>query len=295
MKRIRQHPLFFAAWAVCLAAIAIEAALLGQAVVRTRHALKLLVQKKQEREALVHVSPVPSEASQQAIEAELKNLNKTLAELRAKLAPADAAARDGAAQPATSLEAYFAISQFVEATRALAVERQVTLKADERFGMASYLNEGPETALVPAINQQRLVLQEMLGALLAAGPHELLSVRRQRLAGSDASTSGDSGTAMDYFAPTRLPGNPAGGSVRTQAFQVEFVGHTRVLRDFLNAVASSRLPLLVRNLEAEPVELETLRDEKGAGIPRPVVPSPYSRFSVTIDFVELQPALLSSL
>lgn len=276
---IKRHPAFAAGLIACALAGGGEGAWLGREFVEAQRAMKRYAQKRQERETMTRTSPAPTESSQRALEDALHVAEESLAEVRQTLAV------DEDAEPAVPMDEYLAIARFVEEMRARAVALQVRLKPNERFGWASYANEGPEPESVALVRRQRQALEEIINALLRAKPAELVSVRRERLNGANTVRI-ESGTATDYFSPTMSPRVRAGGVTRTQAFQIEFTGRTPVLREFLNALLASWPAFSVRSVEAEPVSVAPTPPSEAP----PYVVSGLSKFTVLIDLVELRPA-----
>jgi hypothetical protein len=125
---------------------------------------------------------------------------------------------------------------------------------------------------------------------------------------------------LDPRASVRAP-----GFLHTTAFRLAFIGETASLRGFLNRLASFELPVLVREVEVEPATVEeaTPVSEDSAPAPEaapapasvvltlngsatpaaaakstrprvtstaaPIVAKPFSRFTVTVEYVELVP------
>lgn len=121
---------------------------------------------------------------------------------------------------------------------------------------------------------------------------------------------------IDPRASVRAP-----GYLHTTGFRLAFIGETGSLRGFLNKLASFELPVLVREVEVEPATAEEaamvseepapaetaaapasvvltvsgpVAPAKPAG-PRltsnaaPIVAKPFSRFTVTVEYIELVP------
>jgi hypothetical protein len=141
--------------------------------------------------------------------------------------------------------------------------------------------------------------------------------------------AGDSeGESGDYFAvgpgvTARVP-----GYVETTGFRVSFISQTATLRNFLNRLATFELPILVREVEVEaasaeetlasagvepapapiseaPVAASVVLATESAPVPAtkaraateragrtttPIVPKSFSKFTVTLEYIELLPA-----
>jgi hypothetical protein len=127
-----------------------------------------------------------------------------------------------------------------------------------------------------------------------------------------ADTAMDDGP--DFFAVDPRTSVRAPGFLRTTGFRLVFVGETASLRSLLNRLASFELPVLVREVEVEPASPEETLvnvDEtaansaasvvltvnaapnkaaaKSTSIAAPIVAKPFSKFTVTVEHVELVP------
>ena len=267
-------------------------------------ALAALEQKKQERDWLARQSPALSEENEQAIARDLANTQKVLAALCSALQ-----GREGNAlgsPPAKAIDLYFNLAAFVEKTRGRAARAQVTAKPDERFGFASYANEGPEADLVSAVFRQGVAGQFLVEALIEAHPRSILAVQRERPmtaalraqrnqlpqsgpgAGTTVATGGPPGDFFDFDPQlsVRVPGR-----VDSEAFRLEFTGQTTALRAFLNTLASFERPVIVRSVEVEPLASgDPMGGSVLPGAPVPLVAQNLSRLAVIVEF--LQPVLV---
>lgn len=127
-----------------------------------------------------------------------------------------------------------------------------------------------------------------------------------------ASVASGGADAADYFAIERRISARRHGFVDTMAFRVAFSGQTNALRVFLNKLAGFELPLVVRSVEVEPAAdlnggaakpaapaAGSLDAIFGGGpaaaatpardAPVPLVAENYSKFTVTVEFVDLVP------
>ena len=84
----------------------------------------------------------------------------------------------------------------------------------------------------------------------------------------------------------RVPGRLEG-----DAFRLEFIGQTTALREFLNALAAFKLPVIVRSVEVEPLNAQlpaaASAGPPAAGAPVPLVVQNFSRFVVVVELVRL--------
>lgn len=305
MERLKKHPLFALLLLLGAAAAGWEAWQIIATRERVRGLAVALEQKRMERDWLVRQSPALSEENTLAIAADLAAAEAKLAELRTVLAGARVGQTEAPARP---LEAYFALAGYMGRMRALAARQQVVLKAEERFGFATYANEGPEPELLAAVHRQRTVLQHLLETLLEARPKALIASQRERpLTESQraarrrapgtvpADDEPAAGQQADFFEPAGRLRLQAPGLAEGELYRLEFTGQTQVLRAFLNGLATSPLPLIVRAVEVEPAETEPV--EPDAALPEaivPVVSRNLCKFAVVVQCVDAPPASLES-
>ncbi len=272
---------------------------------RARRALATLEEKKQERDRLTRQTPSLSRENEEAIVRDLADTGRVRAALQAALqeagAPAAPAARAG--------DLFFDLASFAEEIRARAAQAGVTVKPDEHFGFATHRHEGPGSDLIPAVGRQRASVQYLVGALLAAQPRTLVAVQRERpltaaqrarrhqVPPPETTSAGPAaagGAPEDFFdfdaaLSVRVP-----GLVDSDAFRLEFTGQTPALRAFLNTLTLSRLPVIVRSVEVEPLAAgRTGANPEGSaadGAPVPLVAQNPSKFAVVVECVRLVPA-----
>jgi hypothetical protein len=140
----------------------------------------------------------------------------------------------------------------------------------------------------------------------------------------DAANTAANDESPDYFVLDPRISVRAPGYVDSTAFRIVFTGQTAALRAFLNRLASFELPVLVREVEVEPASAEESavanppeeaaaapteqassapsvvllpkapKAPAGKAAPRapvrePIVSKPISKFSVTVEYIELVP------
>jgi hypothetical protein len=298
-ESIRRQPLVTLALLASAAAIATAGYLIFRTAEDVRRHEIQLTQRWQERDWLAAQSPALSETNTSALGADVTAAEENSAALRQALAGRE---RRLESAPGRPLDAYFAIAATVERLRALAIRQQVALRPDERFEFASYVNEGPETNVLPGVHLQRFVIDHLVTSLLEARPRALLSVQRERpvpsseriarqMPGTSVEATAVSrigGVTADFFTPAAQLRLRSPGLIDTEAFRIEFSGQTQTLRTFLNEIAGFRLPLVVRSVEVEP--LAAGADGAGAGEPGAAVPlvvQSVSKFAVVVEFVEV--------
>ncbi len=297
MNPRQKHPFFIAALVTAGIALPAETWCLHSAFAAAQAARRGLDLARRELRAVTGLTPAATADNARLIEDELADVLSRLAVREAELADAEMLAdeREGDPAPAQRSGAFFDIAAFVERMRELAERNGVQFRPDERFSFGAYANEAPELGMIPAVFEERVIVQHLLESLFAAHPRELLSVQRERARRPTATTAGPRGPVT--------PGRPAGpgvadefeldprismrvpGVVETKAFRFSFTGHTAVLREWLNQLADSGLPALVRLVEVAPGE--TSAGGLAPGMPPvPLISRRDSRFTVTIEWVK---------
>jgi hypothetical protein len=299
MKWDRKFPLVTCVLAGLGLCIGIETGALVHYAKVSRLAVRELDRCEQEMNTLTAASPATTTQSAASIAADVARTAARLAAVEGRLVMAgDAADRmKRAAVPTGRSEAFFDIATGVEALRHRAVQAGVVLKPDERFGFSSYANEAPLAGQITDVFRQRQLVQYLVEALIDAKPRELLSVQLERPAdelrggavgkpvATRAHRAAGPGNESDYFAIDPRISVRAPGVIATRAFRLSFTGHTATLRMLLNRLATFELPLVVRAVEVTSPEQSTLKraSTESAAL---VVP-PWSRFSVTVEFLQL--------
>lgn len=262
-----------------------------------------LAAKQRQLVALEQAQPAPTQAVADALEADIAAARLALREAEAlwrdNAVTRALSARPGngeataAAPPLTRRAAYFDLARYRQDMIRLAQGHGVELSTEPHFGFSDYANEGPAEADILRVYKQRLVLEQVVGALLHSRPQRLLAVSR---ASADADSPAATVAAWGEVNASNL-GLRAEGS--RAAFQIRFRGRTAALRDWLNALARARLPVVVRSITVEPAA-ERQRVPGGAGL-RSSLPAQHetaedgfellarptdSDFLVTLDYVE---------
>lgn len=274
--------------ALCLVIVMAEGWGLRESKLTAARALADLEQKKQERDWLARQSPALSPENEAAITADLAAAGRSLDELRLALQGREISVLSGP-PPAKSIDAFFELANFVEKLRTRATQAQVVLKPDERFGFATHTNEGPPTEQLDTVHRQRLAMQYLIETLLESRPLALVAARRERPAADGPRDSRD--RAEDFFELERPLSLREPRQVEGMAFRLEFTGQTAALRNFLNSLATYRQPVVVRNVEVEPLAAASAAGATtpavAAGSPVPLVRQSLSKFAVTVEFVLL--------
>ncbi len=299
MNTLRKNPLFTLALVTLSLVVLAEAWSLQASYAAWRSARRQLDQARREMRAMNGLRPVPTAENAALIEEDLADNRHRLAALQAELAGDGPAADEweDALVPLQRSGAFFDIAAFVEKLRDLAEHNGVRLKPDERFSFSAYANEAPESGRISAVFHERMIVQHLLETLIAAHPHEVLLVQRERArqalgkpasAGALAAPPGRLGGAGagDYFEMDPRFSLRVPGAVETRAFRVSFTGYTPALREWLNWLADSELPLLVRMVEVAPSEAAAKGVVATADGTGPLIPRRMSRFVVTVEWID---------
>lgn len=255
MKWFRQYPVFASLIATALAAlIALSGTIAVLIVANQRSRTKL---KKQEHEirTFAKAGPLLNESAAKLICERTTALEQQNSErMRAYRSTTVQSGDSAACVPTDSTDAFFALTAFDERMSNRARAAGVKIGEDERFGFATYAKIGPETELIPAVHEQRLLVETVLDHLFAAHPEQLLAIARERPASQNRLIETTSpGAARDFFSFTPRHSLRAEGIIGGSAIRVSFVGNTSVLRDFVTTLVASESLLVVRGVEAEVV------------------------------------------
>jgi hypothetical protein len=288
MHQLKRHPWFFGWLALCaLLAAGGSVRLVGlrQTLPREKAQLERSVR---EFEELARSIPSPVAANEEAERIALEAAARRVAEARAEFAGGAVSEPAPASVPASPVEAYFELCAMVERLRALAVEKGMTIKADEHFGFSSYTNEGPAPELLAQVLDQARLVEKAVEILGRAGPRELLAVQREKPEAPFIDHTVSAGA--DFFKTDARTDLRVAGQIGGQTVRLRFSGTTKVLRDFLNALAAQRRPLVVRSVEVEPAAVIPSRTKDRSEAPAPFVAQTRSIFSVVVQSLELAPS-----
>lgn len=163
----------------------------------------------------------------------------------------------------------------------------IKVSAQFPFGFEDYFGSTPipEGSIVPLLDKQRHILSYILDQLIDSDPISILDVKRENL------EEIEKGFQIDPAISARVP-----NSVNTLAFQVVFTGYTPTLRRFLNNLAYFHLPIVVRSVQVNRLDSKFQAEEKPSkknvdsddnDIMTPIISEIESKFTVTLEFVEV--------
>jgi hypothetical protein len=316
MQPVRQHPAFYTIILVLLLLLAVELVVL----VMGRQTLGVIVSdfelNQRKYQTLSENRIAPTAENSRLVLADLEQNSQVLVQMLDTLNASgsnDLLLFQGV--PPSRTDAYFNLATFVERTRQLADQAGVEIGPEERFGFGAYANEGPDSEYIEAIFKQRRIAEVLLEALFSAKPERLNGISRDdwerapdEPGGVRPVTRPGSNKVSETFVIDPQVTARVSDVVRTYAFRLEFVGQTASLRTFMNLVAGSDLPLVVRSVEIEshlPPARQTRgrREDPFAAIADqasnldlpalqaarvPIVNRVLSRFAVTVEFLEIR-------
>lgn len=314
MASFKSHPVFYSMLIACGVVALGEAYLIYASYGSQKAELHRLADKQTELTKLYATIPAPNAENKKAIEDDYKRTDTERNKMVAMLQGSGdfAATLHSSKPPVDSTEAFFKINQFVEAMRNKMQEAHITIKPEERFGFSDYNRSGPVLELIQQVDYQRQIDEYILNALVAAGPKNLVSVQREQpmtqaaLAARDAAiaaakasgqpltTSDSERTEGDIFSVDSRITARVQDFVNTIGFRITFEGQTESLRLFLNKISSFELPLVVRSVEVEPaavVDNSAATSSGSATTTKPIVDSLNSKFTVTVEYIDLVAAL----
>lgn len=181
------------------------------------------------------------------------------------LARSEAMRATPAPRPQGPTEACGMLAAMAQRLRARAAAHGVALADGESCGFATYAQAGPAATQLSAVHRQCLAVEEAVGLLIDAEPTAIVAVRREALPGEPGADGLGGGAIMaaDAAGTFRLTSGRdwrVEGVVESAAVQLQFVGHTVVLRRFLNRVTASAPLLAVRGVACESADNVPRRD-----------------------------------
>lgn len=258
------------------------AATAAQSVQRRLQALQA------ESRSLQMLVPSPTESAAENIESALLYSQASAWRLRESLQPtgSEVERRAAALVPRSGTEAYFEIAALVERMKSKARERHVGLEVEERFGFQEFATTEPAGHQTEHVLRDCRVAEYVLSALFAAEPQRLIGFQR----GQPVTVVGERASAReDGFLADWARTEADLKRIHSAAYRLVFAGETPALRGLLNRLAEFRLPVVVRSVAAEAIEAsgKVLASSETAGVLRPVTRRTLTRFTVTLELVEL--------
>jgi Tfp pilus assembly protein PilO len=202
----------------------------------------------------------PNRDNASAVSRELDNAREALDAMFKLLQSSDQVAEAFPPPPANRTEAFFALTRFVEELRQRIEETGISIRPEERFSFTRFTYEAPDADTIPRVFRQRYLAEIILNSLVKASPTAIVSFQRESVsggadagqpAGAAGGRVGDGGPDT-FVIPPEITARRE-GFIATEPFQVRFQGYTNSLRLFLNDLANSPFPIVVRSVSVEPV------------------------------------------
>lgn len=178
------------------------------------------------------------------------------------------------------------------------------------FGFSRFIDAGtpPDDGNIVEVFKQKEIIRYLLTELYDTNALSLNSIRRKPVQ-VVRNSRGQANLQSDEFEIAPALSARVAGIVDTTAFEIVFTGYTESLRDFLTSVESFEYPLVVRSVEVSKVQGQSRQssDDDDArsifdqpaeeaemavameGAREPVVTSTVSQFTVTIEYIEVNP------
>jgi hypothetical protein len=321
MDFLKKHPLFIALVVFCLLAFAAGVYLLLEARSADEQAARSLRNAEQSLQAAARGEIAPTPDNLALAEANVEALRGELSHIRQRL-------ESGVQLQTTEdpVQLITRIQRFISQMRRLAETEEVRIPANFGFGFDRYVEQStpPAQRFVVRVDKQRLLLEYLLGELIASGPSGITRVQRETIeapqtdtrtattpragaAGRTTTTASGADFRIDPAISARVP-----GAIDSLAFRITFTGFTESLQSFINRLSAFEYPVVVRSIEVarpaparttgaqRPQRTQTIEDIFGgfggaATTPaqtaeptqRPVIEDNESEFTLVLEFIEL--------
>lgn len=307
MGFLKHHPIFLGLIALLLVGSGFNAWRYFSVSSAAAAARASYEERRAQLESLQRQAPYPNQDNVAAVRAAAGQANDIYQRMTQVVTVSDVQML-GEDVPTSRTEAFFQLARWIEETRQRVTAAGWTVAPTERFAFGQFNNEGPDVASIPVVWRQRQIIDALLSALIKAAPQEFRGIRREQVSGGNA--GGAAGGDFFTIAPSISARRP--GAINTLAFQVSFTGQTSTLRSFLNTLAVSPLPLLVRSVEVtqagggeqrntpaapqQPVlpfalpaggSSDEAPEQAAPAGPIPIIAANSSSFVVVIEFVQL--------
>ena len=304
MRLFKEYPFFIILALGCLLLFSV-----GAYVAIAEHK-KILELEKQFRRALSEYSSLqsiklaPTSENMAASTANVSQLQEALARIRGDL-------KKGAYMKTATddINVIAGIQEFINEFREKAAENSrlnlntgemenhpIALSAGMYFGFERYMDEIPvpkEASVIALLDKQRQVLTYLVDRLIRSQPHQIHSIQRELVELSGEAKASNNGYKVPPAVTARLP-----GVIDTLAFRIQYTGYTDSLRQFLNALATFEMPIVVRSIEVARLgdfdkENEIWSDdlfgkENKDPSKEPVIENNLSTFTLILEFIELR-------
>lgn len=300
MHHFSLRQVFLGLGALWLLALATEGWLVIDGRTGAMVAQQTLTQKRREAGRLAALDPAPTAAQTASLEAELTAADDVLARLQAELADDQGAAAHLAGTSGATesrAEEFPDAGDLVRDLHEQARHAGISVRPEERFGLAAAGREAGAPAAIAVHRRQRQATVFLIRELFAAHPAQLISVQCARPHGSISSGAsarlpkGEAAArAGDFFDFDLQKSVREAGVIETAPIRLTFTGRTATLRQFLNQLSAGNPLVAISDVAVESAATTApLHREKSSGAEAVVLmmQPAFSRFVVTAEFCEL--------
>lgn len=321
MEFFKKHLVFFILVTLGVVAFAVFGVLYFLNLSKLESAQTKLTESQGTLRQLLGRDMASTEANRKAMETYQEQLKEAFQRFRGEILRTDLTEQLFSQAPESPQRFTFTHLAFREELKRLAADEDYNIQlspAVDHFSFDLYPGTPPPQNLIAPLYRQREIIRFILVNLFEAKPSALLAIRRGAVAGEapqaaattttrgrGAEDSGSQNTGLFTIRPdisARVP-----GVVDTIPVQVVFIGRTVALREFLNNLAESDLPVVVRNVEVKSVAQRregrsgraaaassstqtsrTAPSAAGQGVPAGfsvVISENFSEFTVTLEFL----------
>jgi hypothetical protein len=158
-----------------------------------------------------------------------------------------------------STAAYFELAEFVASMSRQFKSEGIALAENIRFGFSQFEQQGPAPEILSRVMAQKVAAKIILDPLREAKPLALVSLKREFIDDTLEKTSVlQQAAGVRDLRQTRIPETLFAGEklsgFESYAFELVFEGYTDSLRIFLKHLLLAPLPVVVAQLEVQPLD-----------------------------------------
>jgi len=310
MRSFKQNPIFFSLLTCLTAACLVGLWYLARLSTQLGELKSSYETKASQYDRYLAARPSPTRSNLEALEENYRGLyqvfDKTMSTLNLNTFDEDAFYGP---TPLSRADWSFELHKYKENARYAALSNSIELPQEVEFGFDEYVDGGPSGDDRELVHQQIVIMSSLLETLFDSGIDSFVKVQRGvKPVGRTPAAAGrrpDSRLYGDGDKFAVVPGQSLSvpGTVDSYMFRLVFRGQSIALRGFLNRVANSPLPFVVRGVEAglasEGGEKEGLGSIAGNPFSNesasfanqnasvPIISNNTSLFVVTVEFLQL--------
>ncbi len=309
MEAIRRNPFFYTLLFVLVAVGLAGIWYLAQVTGRLGELKRAYDTKSAQYDRYLAARPSPTEANLEALQnnyIELYELyEQTMATLNLNTFDRDAFF---GRTPVSRADWSFVIHKYKENARYEALSAGISLPQNVQFGLADLTDAVPTADQAKNVHEQIVIMTSLLEKLFESGIQSFVRIQRGRplQARGSGPVSRRSSDRLynegDVFIVNPSTSLVIPDTVSAYTFRVAFSGQSIALRSFLNRIADSSLPLVIRGVEVDLSSeggakegLESIQENPLAAEARsdfaantvPIISDNTSLFVVTVEFLDL--------